>query len=111
MFRIDSEHIVDATRTGGLARYSGISYSSVGHASIYVFCEITFQFICSGLISVINKELHHLDLLKHLIEVQKIEVLLFPIISQCTMKNSCLFDALIFPYQIYQPLLCSELCC
>lgn len=24
MFRIDSEHVVDATRTGGLARYSEI---------------------------------------------------------------------------------------
>lgn len=25
MFRIDSEHVVDATRTGGLARYEHLS--------------------------------------------------------------------------------------
>lgn len=36
MFRIDSEHVVDATRNGGLARYSEISLALPGYFILYM---------------------------------------------------------------------------
>lgn len=46
MFRIDSEHVVDATRTGGLARYEDpIGYLSCGehrndnHVLYFSYCS------------------------------------------------------------------------
>lgn len=39
MFRIDSEHVVDATRNGGLARYDDISliYLVISISSVLIF--------------------------------------------------------------------------